>query len=475
MNRKTHRILSMILVIALVIGMLSIGMISTGAIRVFPETSIKLNVVKAFNNVEYDDRYYLTYTPDRDITVALEAGGSFKTFVQLFDSKNEFLDYSEEGGAGYNFRLITHLYAGEAYTFIVYCEQAPTAYDADNFWVYLSEVSVPTDAKELTMEGWTNFTLTAEDNDQWYRFTADDTNEFQFEIMGFPEYWDAEQHSRYTLLTKLYDDTMTKVEYQKNNSKLGSSGQHIEESGYLLEKDKTYYLNLRAVNIADDLDEVLGKITVSFETPEDHYIFIPETKKVTINKTVRVEREFENEPYFGYYSFTPKKSGVYRLYYDHIYVDTGFGTDSYDTASTDFYNGNGRHILWCNTVTDENNAYCSAEVKMNAGETYTFMLAVNPYGFIGDYCEFCISEVCGDQTLTYLLGDADDSGEIDTVDAGVIQRALLGLQADVSDEIVSRNGDVDQNETLDIIDATLIQRYLAKFHVNYPIGEEFEA
>ena len=468
MQIKKHRIVSMILVIALLIGMLSIGMVSVGAIRVFPEEPIRLDTLKSFTHVEYDDRYNLTYTPDRDITVVLEAGGGFHTFVQLYDSGNNFLGYSEDGGSGYNFRLVSRLSAGETYTFIVYCHKAPIAYDADNFWVYLSELIIPSDAAQLSMEGWNNFTLTAEDNDKWYRFTADDTNEFLFETMGFPEHWIGEYNPRYMLYTKLYDENLTKLSYQRSDSRLGSSGQYIEKSGYLLEKGKTYYLNLRMVNLADDLDEVPGKITVSYETLEENYRYFNETKNILQDRVVRAEQEFENEPFFGCYTFTPKNTGKYRVYFDNIYIDTGFGDDSYDEAILDYYNGDHRHILTSNIVKDENDAYCSPEITLNANETYSIALTVKHYAFIGGYCEFSMIP------MFYLTGDADNSGEVGSTDATYIQRLLAGIPISTSEATIKRNGDVDQNGKLDIIDATFIQRYLGRFNVPFSVGERID-
>lgn len=469
MQNKHHRVISMILVFVLLFGTLSIGMVSAGAIRVFPETPINLNDLKGFSNVEYEDRYYLTYTPDRDITVALEAGGGFQTFVQLFDSNNNFLGYSGDGGSGYNFRLVSQLKAGETYTYIVYCQKAPTAYDADNFWVYLTEVIIPSDAAELTTAGWKNFTLTSYDNDKWYRFTADDTNEFLFETMGFPEHWIGEYNPRYMLFTKLYDENMTELYYQRSESRLGSCSEYIEKSGYLLEKGKTYYLNLRMVNLAADLNDVPGKITVSYEVPEDTYYNIGDTKDVIQDEAVRVVPEFDNEPVFGYYTFTPKKTGKYRVYFDKIYVDPGFGTDTFDEATLDLYNGNRRHILTSNIVKDENDVCCTAEFTLNADETYSFMLVIYDYAIMGDYCEFTVSP------LFYLSGDANNDDKVGATDVTLIQRVLTGANVKIPELTINRNGDVNQNGKLEIIDATFIQRKLALFDVPYPIGETIES
>ena len=57
-----------------------------------------------------------------------------------------------------------------------------------------------------------------------------------------------------------------------------------------------------------------------------------------------------------------------------------------------------------------------------------------------------------------LLGDADLSGEIDIIDATMIQRRLVGLAT--FSERQERLADTNRNGETDIIDATYIQRYL---------------
>lgn len=73
---------------------------------------------------------------------------------------------------------------------------------------------------------------------------------------------------------------------------------------------------------------------------------------------------------------------------------------------------------------------------------------------------------------TYLFGDANNNGKIDSVDATVVQRSIAKIANTTVDEaIVIRNGDVNSSGRLEITDATYIQRYLAKIAVEYPIGE----
>ena len=71
---------------------------------------------------------------------------------------------------------------------------------------------------------------------------------------------------------------------------------------------------------------------------------------------------------------------------------------------------------------------------------------------------------------TYLLGDADNNGIVESLDVLGIQRYAARMS--VKDKAtMERNGDVDRNGHLEILDATNIQRKLAKMNVRYPIGE----
>lgn len=72
---------------------------------------------------------------------------------------------------------------------------------------------------------------------------------------------------------------------------------------------------------------------------------------------------------------------------------------------------------------------------------------------------------------TYLLGDANNDDDIDSIDVTYIQRYNANLTLSVDREIVHRNGDVDGSGDLEIIDATYIQRHLARLSTGYPIGE----
>ena len=73
---------------------------------------------------------------------------------------------------------------------------------------------------------------------------------------------------------------------------------------------------------------------------------------------------------------------------------------------------------------------------------------------------------------TVLLGDVNNDGEVDILDANIIQR--YDAQFDIGEYanylyLADVNGDGD----VDILDATLIQRYDAGMNVKYPIGQPF--
>lgn len=68
-----------------------------------------------------------------------------------------------------------------------------------------------------------------------------------------------------------------------------------------------------------------------------------------------------------------------------------------------------------------------------------------------------------------LLGDADNNGDIDIVDATAINRAVLFVAGAVINEAAS---DVDEDGEVTVVDATFIQRYEAKFAVPHSIGEK---
>ena len=71
---------------------------------------------------------------------------------------------------------------------------------------------------------------------------------------------------------------------------------------------------------------------------------------------------------------------------------------------------------------------------------------------------------------SYILGDADGSGEVDMIDATLIQRSATGIPVKISNDILM-NGDVDGDKELTVIDATFIQRFSTRIATPYQIGK----
>lgn len=72
------------------------------------------------------------------------------------------------------------------------------------------------------------------------------------------------------------------------------------------------------------------------------------------------------------------------------------------------------------------------------------------------------------QTVSFLLGDVNDDGEVNIIDSTIIQRVLAKIIVD-TDGMISLRGDIDDNG-LSIDDVTLLGRYHAHIHLDYPIN-----
>lgn len=70
-----------------------------------------------------------------------------------------------------------------------------------------------------------------------------------------------------------------------------------------------------------------------------------------------------------------------------------------------------------------------------------------------------------------VLGDADGSGEVDMIDATVVQRLYTNMSVPYPEEILM-NGDVDGDGEPTVVDATFIQRFCSLLYTPYPIGQE---
>ena len=69
----------------------------------------------------------------------------------------------------------------------------------------------------------------------------------------------------------------------------------------------------------------------------------------------------------------------------------------------------------------------------------------------------------------YLLGDANGSGDVESTDATVIQRKIIGMKINCG--FCLGAADVNGNAKADIIDVTFIQRHLVRMDVPFAIGE----
>ncbi len=69
-----------------------------------------------------------------------------------------------------------------------------------------------------------------------------------------------------------------------------------------------------------------------------------------------------------------------------------------------------------------------------------------------------------------LIGDVNDDGAVDALDATLVQRIATRFSVPYTDEMMMR-GDIDGDGELGIVDATFIQRFATRAAVPYPIGE----
>ena len=75
------------------------------------------------------------------------------------------------------------------------------------------------------------------------------------------------------------------------------------------------------------------------------------------------------------------------------------------------------------------------------------------------------------QQTSFILGDADNSGNVDIVDATFIQRFVNHVEVPIEADVLM-HGDVDGNGELDAVDVTFIMRHIVRVATPYPIGEE---
>ncbi|WP_316631675.1 CotH kinase family protein [uncultured Ruminococcus sp.] len=97
------------------------------------------------------------------------------------------------------------------------------------------------------------------------------------------------------------------------------------------------------------------------------------------------------------------------------------------------------------------------------------------YNFLKNWCaerHRWLSDYYGLYRYSYLRGDSDGNGEVNILDATLIQRVAANLQSDDDGMITLRAA--LSGDTLSITDATCLQRHFVQLLTPYPIGETAE-
>ena len=96
------------------------------------------------------------------------------------------------------------------------------------------------------------------------------------------------------------------------------------------------------------------------------------------------------------------------------------------------------------------------------------MLSVAAVSFVNG------NALADDKGEYYILGDSDQTGVVDIVDATYIQIVLAGKKSEYEGSLYYLAGDIDKNKKVDIVDATLVQMVLAGIDavIKYNIGEK---
>lgn len=139
----------------------------------------------------------------------------------------------------------------------------------------------------------------------------------------------------------------------------------------------------------------------------------------------------------------------------------------------------------CNAISDNAFAQCESLTKAEipdsvtsiGGDAFRDSGNVVIYGTADSYAIAYAKEHEIDyvrtNVVTYILGDVNNDGEVDVVDAIYIQRYLAGVPMK-DREIIERNGDVDGGG-VDVTDVVWILRYSVKIPIPYSVGTIVEA
>ncbi len=247
------------------------------------------------------------------------------------------------------------------------------------------------------------------------------------------------------------------------------------------------------VNATADINNGIGSVTV---TGKGIYSgTVTKTFKITINDTTVVNdffgNKFETEKgeIITYYAnlTSPIQVNYLRgiIYYNQEVLEPIL-TDDIGYNVPEFENGS---IMPMGAGQIRFDAYSSKPVNLNnvmvirmqfrvikkGGETWLGHQFETPEFTYENRDNYELeAHILTDQVLydpsKMILGDANGDGEVDSVDATIVQRAATKIQVPYSEEQLMC-ADIDGDGSLTIVDATFIQRYDSRIAVPYPVGE----
>ena len=119
--------------------------------------------------------------------------------------------------------------------------------------------------------------------------------------------------------------------------------------------------------------------------------------------------------------------------------------------------------------TTDTTGYTAAD--LTKGRVYRFYVkAVKPHGsstLTGDPSDEVIVDIPAEKP--YIIGDADDNGVIEIVDATFVQRSAAGIKVPMTSDTLM-HADIDRDGAVGIVDATFIQCYLSLVPIPYSVG-----
>lgn len=117
------------------------GLCDSIAVETISPNTISLNEKVSLTYEKGVTYQYYSFTPAEDGVYSLHSEGDYDTSVALLDEDGQELEYDDDGGHGYNFRLDSSLTAGKTYVYEITCEDhSKTA----QFDVQLLKLDYPT-------------------------------------------------------------------------------------------------------------------------------------------------------------------------------------------------------------------------------------------------------------------------------------------------------------------------------------------